>query len=308
MYHAGVPKVRYVALTTRQNLQRIQAIVGRLGQVVQVTSASDLLEAMRNPVESCVVVEPALLTPAAASALVQQAMSGSLPVVVYAWMVRESFEASIIIAQGIPAEFVFQGVPDELSALRRALLLAPDAGLGRAVNRALEARLAALPPQLRLTVENLLGGGNGPQTAEELAAQGGIAHRSMDRAFALAGLESSRFVISAAHVIRAYRAVAWSRIPFRAIAAMAGYASQRTLDHHFIAFLGRSSTALRKQPLSMDEVVTRVVQRLTLRASSAQPRRGRAQHPHASEHARDHAPDTAPDHASHAESHSFARS
>lgn len=266
--------MQYLVLATRQNAQRIQAIVGRLGQVVHVASGSDLLHEMRSSFECCVVVEPVLLTAAAAAALVQQATRGSVSVVVYASMVRESFEASIIIAQGAPAEFVFRGLPDELSALRKALLLAPDAGLGRAVIRALESRLAALPPQLHLTVKNLLRGGNGPQTAEELAAQGGIAHRSMDRAFALAGLESSRFVISAAHVVRAYRAIAWSRMPFRAVAAMAGYASQRTLDHHFITFFGQSSTALRKQPLSTDEVARFVVQRLTLRGVPVESQRG----------------------------------
>jgi len=272
--------VRYVALVGPAALKRIDSVVGGAGSVVPAQTISDLLAAMRSPISVCAVIDPSLLTPADATAIVQQFASAPQTLVVFAQNAREAFESSIILAQGTPAQFVFQGMPNETPALAQALLLAPDAYLGYAVADALGAQLASLPPQLRATVTAMLRTGTGPQTADALALQGGMARRSMDRAFELAGLESSRFFIAATRVIRAYRAVAHSRIPFRRVAAMAGYATQRALDHHFSTFLGQTTEAIRKRPLAVEQVVCSVAGRLTTRHVSRSALRGR--HPVAS--------------------------
>lgn len=265
--------MRYVALVGPPALRRIEAIVGSAGTVVPVQDVSGLLASMRSAAGICVVVDPSFLTPSDAAMVVSQFASVPQSIVAYAPTVREAFESSVVLAQGTAAQFVFQGMPNETPALRQALLLAPDIDLGRAVTEALAPNLEALPHQLRVIVTAMLQTGVGPHTADALAAQGGIARRSMDRAFENAGLESSRFLIAAAQVVRVYRAVAGSRLPFRRLAAMAGYAAQRTLDHHFDTFLGCSSRAVRQKPLSVDEVANRIMTRLTARFSTeARPR------------------------------------
>lgn len=261
--------VQYVALVGPPALKRVESVVGATGTVVAARNVTELLTAMRSPIGMCAVIDPSLLTPADAAAVVQQFARAPQTIVAFAPNVREAFESSIVLAQGTAAHFVFQGMPNEAPALTQALLLAPDAHLGYAVVEALEPRLAGLPAQLRATVIAMLRTGVGPHTADALALQGGIARRSMDRAFELAGLESSRFIIAAARVVRVYRAVARSRIPFRRVAAMAGYATQRALDHHFRAFLGQTTDAIRKQPLSLEEVTCSIAARLTARSDAS---------------------------------------
>lgn len=257
--------MQYVVLVGPSTQRRIEIIVGSAGSVVPAGDLASLLAAMRNPASLCVVIDPSLISPADATAIVRQFASAPQTIVAYAPTVRAAFESSIILAQGTTAQFVFQGMPNETPALNQALLLAPDAHLGHLVTDALAAHLDALPQQLRVTVRTMLRSGVGPQTADALAIQGGIARRSMDRAFELAGLESSRFLIAAGRIVRVYRAVASSRLPFRRVAAMAGYATQRALDHHFRTFLDAATDAIRRRPLALDDVAARLVSRLTTR-------------------------------------------
>lgn len=254
--------MQYVVLAGRAMQRRIEGVVGSAGSVVPARDLAEFLAGMRNPATVCAVVDPSLITPADAAAIVRQFASAPQAIVAYAPAVREAFESSIILAQGTTAQFVFQGMPSETPALNRALLLAPDANLGRMLTTALAPQMAALPPQLRVTVATMLHTGVGPLTADALAAQGGIARRSMDRAFELAGLESSRFLIAASRIVRVHRAVVSSRIPFRRVAAMAGYSTQRSLDHHFRTFLGNSTDAIRREPLSLEETARRILARL----------------------------------------------
>lgn len=263
--------MRYVALVGAPTLRRIEAIVGSAGTVLPAHNVTGLLAAMQSTGGICAVIDPSLLTPDGAAAIVRQFAATPQTIVVYAPTIREAFESSIVLAQGTTAQFIFQGMPNEAGALRQALLLAPDAHLGRALTASLAPNLDALPPQLRATVVTMLQTGVGPHSAEVLAAQGGIARRSMDRAFEAAGLESSRFLIAASQVVRVYRAVAYSRIPFKRLAAMAGYVAQRTLDHHFQTFFGCSSAAVRKQPLPLHDVVRSMVTRLTTRPANPSP-------------------------------------
>jgi hypothetical protein len=261
--------VRYVALVRPPTLRRIETIIESVGTVIPADDVVGLLSVMRSTADICAVIDPSLITPDDAAAIVRQFGIVPQSIIAYAPVMREAFEASIVLAQGTPTQFVFQGMVNEAAALRQALLLAPDAGLGQALTTALSPYLGVLPQQLRLTLTAMLQAGVGARTATALAAQSAIARRSMDRALEAAGLESTRFLIAAAQVVRVYRAVACSRIPFRRLAAMAGYASQRTLDHHFQTFLGCASGTVRKQPLPVADATRRIVTRLTTRPVSA---------------------------------------
>lgn len=267
--------MQYVVLVGPTMQRRIEGVVGSAGSITPVRDLPGLLAAMRNQASLCVVIDPSLITPADATAIVTQFASAPQAIVAYAPAVREAFESSILLAQGTTAQFVFQGMPNETPALSQALLLAPDAHLGHLLTASLAPQLDALPQQLRVTIRTMLHTGVGPLNADALALQGGIARRSMDRALETAGFESSRFLIAAARIVRVYRAVAQSRIPFRRVAGMAGFATQRALDHHFRTFLDRSTDAIRREPLTLDEVTRRLVARLTRQESSPKPRTAR---------------------------------
>lgn len=256
--------MNYVALVSATTLQRVQVTVGPHGSVTGVSTVDALLRAMRSPHDCCIVVDPTMLGHAGADALVAAFRDVPRSIVVYAPIAREALEPSVALAQQTAAQFVFQGAPNERSALGHALLLAPDAALGVALTTALEPMLLQLPHQLRLTLASMLRTGTGPATGEALAAHAGIARRSMDRALAAARLESSKFLIAAARLVRVYRAIVASRLPFRQIAAMAGYASQRTLDHHCTTFFGHSSAWLRRHPPSVADAVRNLTERVTL--------------------------------------------
>lgn len=267
--------MQYVVLVGPTMQRRIEGVVGSAGSITPVRDLPGLLAAMRNQASLCVVIDPSLITPADATAIVTQFASAPQAIVAYAPAVREAFESSILLAQGTTAQFVFQGMPNETPALSQALLLAPDAHLGHLLTASLAPQLDALPQQLRVTIRTMLHTGVGPLNADALALQGGIARRSMDRALETAGFESSRFLIAAARIVRVYRAVAQSRIPFRRVAGMAGFATQRALDHHFRTFLDRSTDAIRREPLTLDEVTRRLVARLTRQEPSPKSRTAR---------------------------------
>lgn len=256
--------MNYVALVSATALQRVQVIVGPHGSVSGVSTVDALLRAMRSADDGCIVVDPTMLDRAGTEAIVAAFRDMPRSIVVYAPIAREALEPSVTLAQQTAAQFVFHGAPNERSALGHALLLAPDAALGVALTAALDPLLVQLPHQLRLTLASMLRTGTGPATGEALAAHAGVARRSMDRALAAAGLESSRFLIAAARLVRVYRAIVASRLPFRQIAAMAGYASQRTLDHHCTTFFGHSSARLRRHPPSVAVAVQKLTEHLTL--------------------------------------------
>lgn len=74
---------------------------------------------------------------------------------------------------------------------------------------------------------------------------------------------SSRLLVASARVIGAYSAITSSKIPFRRIAAMLGYTTQRALDSKLEDLLDRSTASLRRQPIERAKIIPLVVERLT---------------------------------------------
>lgn len=259
--------MRYVALIRSTLVRRVQTAIGNAGELACVPDVRALLDLMHTGRELCLIVDPTLLTFTGARALAAEIAITPQPVVAYTPAVAEALEPSVVLAQRTAAQFVFQEARDEKCALARALLLVSDGSFGDAIIAALEPGLGRLPRRLYLTIADMLRSGIGPSTRCSLSARSGISSRSMDRALALAGVRSSRFLIAAARLIYVYRAIVASNIPFRTIAGMAGHASQRTLDHHCCVFFGRPSAWLRKYPPPLDDAVRRIAAGLVVRCS-----------------------------------------
>lgn len=229
--------MQFLALVTKAAFARVIASATPLGEVVGVTSLGELDARMRSAAESCVIVDPALLSVADADALSKAAVELQQPVVAYTSLTPGAMQSVVILALRASAQFVYQGTPDERSALVRALLAVPGPEFGGALIAALSPRLAHLTPSLREVVTAMLRTGAGSFSAVGLAARSGVPRRTMDRAIVTAGFKSTRVLIAAAKIVRSYRAITSTRTSFKRIAAALGYASQRTLDQQYVLLL-----------------------------------------------------------------------
>ena len=230
----------------------------------------ELLAELASPRDECLVLDPALITPANAERIAADLAEFPRAVVAFSSVSTVALESAVILAQRTAARFVFRGTPNERSALERALLLTPDSALGTALLSALESHLGNLPTGLRVRLTSMFRNGDGPSSPDALAAASALARRSLDRYLADAGLVSARRLIEAARITSAYRAITTSRTPLGHIAAMLGYKSRRTLDAQLTLLLDTTSSKLRTIPLSYSEAAERLALRVTARETQLQ--------------------------------------
>jgi hypothetical protein len=232
----------------------------------------ELFSVLQRPEPMCVVLDPALINSAVAEELSKYMMHR--PLVVYASITKEAMETSVILARKTGAQFVFAGSTNERSALSRALLLAPDVEMGMGLLAAIDFRLQILPQQLREVIETTLMAGHGPATPDALARQSALPRRTLDRWLSRAGFASGRLLVASVRVIRSYPAITSSAIPFRRIAAMLGYPSQRSMDSQLRALVDCTSPQLRVAKLSRETMIERIIAKITVQKDSTTPRRG----------------------------------
>jgi AraC-like DNA-binding protein len=238
----------------------------------------ELLVELASPRDECLILDPALFTPAVAETIAANLTEFPRAVVAFSSVTTSALESSVILAQRTAARFVFRGTPNERSALERALVLTPDSTLGTALLAALDSNIKRLPSVLRDRLVSLVRAGDGPYSPDALAAATALARRSLDRYLTDAGLASAHKIIVAARVTSAYRAITTSRTPLGHIAAMLGYKSQRTMDAQLMALLDTTSSRLRAGPLPVTEAVNRLTQRLILRDTQRRRRPQQPQH------------------------------
>lgn len=234
------------------------------GTIDVVLDVHQLLAELAFPRDECVVLDPALISPAAAENVVMCLSEFPRSVVAYSSVTTSALESAIILAQGTAARFVFRGTPNERSALQRALLLTPNSELASALLTALTPYIDRLPRSLRERIASMLRSGDGPASSDALAAASNITRRSLDRRIPDAGLVSARAIIEAAHVAWAYRSITASTVPLTRIAAMLGYTSSRTMDQQLQRLMDITSSKLREQPLPIAEATSRLMQHLML--------------------------------------------
>lgn len=268
--------MQFLTFVSLSALRRVVAAATPLGEVVAVASLAELEARMRSQAESCVIVDPALLSVADADAFAKVAVELPKAVIAYTSLTPSAMQSVVILALRTGPQFVYQGTPDERSALVRALLAVPGPEFGGALIIALSPRLAYLTPPLREVVVAMLRTGSGSLHAVGLASRSGVPRRTMDRSVVSAGFKSTRVLIAAAKIVRSYRAITTTRTSFKRIGAALGYASQRTLDQQCQLVLGQSSATLRRTPLPIHEAVAILVSRI-VRSAECPPTVGRCQ-------------------------------
>lgn len=260
--------MRYVTLLGPSALSRVRVALEGHGAIASAGSASELADHLGGDSEACLVLDPSLLTASSADELAQHCAMHPVAIVVYGSVTHQALESTVTLAQRTAAQFVFHGVPNERSALARALLLAPDPRLGAMLATTLAPQITLLPDVLAENVIAMLRGASNAVSPEELATQSAFARRTMDRWIARAGFTSARLLAAAARVARVYRAIVASDVPLKRLAAMVGYRSQRTLDQQLEVLAGVASSTLRRAPLPASDLVSRMTTALVQPAPS----------------------------------------
>jgi len=254
--------VRYVTLLGPPSIAMVKSTLGGVGTTCAVRTLSELIRKLKEPQESCVILDPALLSSVAAEEVAKNTAQLPCHLVLYASITPRSLEASVILARKTNAQFVFSGAPDEKQALARALL-PPDVETGVHLLAALHSQVELLPQPLRNTVSTLLTTGTGPLTPNALARQSTLSRRTMDRQLAQAGFASSRLLIASAHIFRVLPAITCSTVPFRRVAIMLGYSTQRSLNRQLYALFNCTSSQLRSAPILPSVAASLAAQKLT---------------------------------------------
>jgi len=249
------------------------------GTIDVVLDVRQLLAELAFPRDECVVLDPSLVSAAAAENIADAIARYPRALVAYSSVTTSALESSVVLAQRTSARFVFRGTPNERSALQRALLLTPNSELGAQVLVALEPHLHQLPQMLRDKIESMFSTGDGPGSSDALAAASSITRRSLDRRVTDAGLLSARAVIEAARVTWSYRAITESIVPLGRIAALLGYNSSRTMDQQIRRSIGASSSQLRQYPLALPDATERLVHHLVASEDAKQTRSKNTQTP-----------------------------
>jgi len=255
-------------------------VTGYGGTIDPMPDAGRLPRAIASDDDDCLVIDPALITPAIADTIVATMAEFPRPVIAWSAIAPRALQSAVILAQRTTqytqTRFIFRGVPAERSALERALLLTPDVKLLEVLLSGIEAQMARLSPVIRERLGDVLVTGNGAHSItpsltlsltpslDALAAMTALTRRSLERHLRGAGFVAGERLLDAARIVAGFRAVTRSRVPLESIARMLG-CTMRAMDEQFMAMVGVSCSGLRAEPMAVEEVARRIVRRLTER-------------------------------------------
>jgi len=246
---ATATSMTVLALLDTPALERVRAELGSSTSVAIVQSPAELIRQLLSFDAEAVVVDPSLMSVRDAEAIASYSTLRPRTLVAYTSLTSDAVQSSVILARCSSTRFVFRGTMDERVVLARALMVSPQSQLGVALVFRLGSHIDTLPRDIRECVLNMLHTGQCSFTSEALAMESGVGRRSLDRWLTRAGFASSRLLIATGRVAAGYHAITHSRVPLKRVAAMLGYATQRTMDSQVCSLLGKSSSRLRLDPI-----------------------------------------------------------
>ena len=257
--------LRYIVFLSPDALRTVSSIAAAYcGSIVSLPDARRLLTSIAFSGGECLVIDPSLINPAIAETIAITLAKFPRPVVAFSGVTTAAMENVVILARRSQARFIFRGVPTERSALEQALLLTPDVTLRAALLSGIDAQMARLPSVIGDRLRDAFMTGDGAHSLDALAGTTGLTRRSIDRRLAGAGFVSGKRLLDAWRIAAAYRAITTSWVPLGRIARVLG-CTTRAMDAQFVAMIGVSCSALRAEPVSVEEVARRIARRLTER-------------------------------------------
>jgi len=255
--------LRYIVFLPRDAVRTVSSIAARYGgSVISILDADQLLEAIAFTDGDCLVIDPALVTPATAETLAITVARFPRPVVAFSGIATEAMQSVVVLARRSRARFIFRGATTERSALEHALLLTPDVKLRAALLSGIDAHMARLPSIVGDRLRDAIMIGDGAHSLDTFAAMTGLARRSIDRHLADAGFVSGKRLLDAWRIVAGYRAITRSRVPLGRIARALG-CTMRVMDAQFVTMVGVTCSELRAEPMAVEEVAARIARRLT---------------------------------------------
>jgi hypothetical protein len=261
-------ELRYIVFLAPQAVGCVYSALSGYGMVDSMPNVRQLVAALALPDGDCLVLDPAQISADDAQLIAANLAQFPRPVVAFSSVSTAALASIAILAQRIPARFIFRGSANERSVLARAILLSPDTELCAALLSRIGGCLELLPAGIRERVIAMFRVGDGPHSPDALAADASLTRRSIDRYLADAGFVSARRLVEAAHITSAYRAVTRSLLPFNTIASLLDYKTPRTMDAQFTLLLDTTSGKLRARPIGVAEAADMLALRLTERKSS----------------------------------------
>lgn len=251
----GATRRRYIGLLTPDVARRLQRFVRPFGFTIEACRADAWLQALDGPPHVCAIIDPAQLTPADLETAITRLRQHPRPVIVYA----DSSPASVSRAKRVMEEtggaVVVHPYEESASLLTRAIVSAVPASDAAMLLAHLEPALARLPDNVHGAITALFAPGAAPQTPELVAQRTGLSRRSLDRWLARGGFPSTRLLIAAPPMLRAFRLLTETDIPLHMVANVTGMRSAPRLRHSALELVGLRPVQIRAEGPSMAALI-----------------------------------------------------
>lgn len=248
---------------------RLTAALGSPAALVRASDEDGLVTHIGTTTRGTVVIDPKLVSPTRLSDIVERLMTLESYVVVYTSLTPDGIQASLPFLRANRADVVLRGYDDSLLRLQQLLRTSERLTAGERVIAGLERALVQLPSALKTAIGDMLTNEGAIDSTKRLAAAAHMTRRSLDRWMDKVGIASARLLVATPKVIRAFTDMRHSDLSVARMATRLGFSSSRPLEQHCWALLGVHANELRNG-LTTDEVVSRVVERLLMRASISQ--------------------------------------
>ncbi len=233
---------------------KLTAAISRVHELRIIAEVAFLVAMIAAAQADAIVLDPILLDDIALRDILGALMQMPLPIILYSTLTPLFARRIIQFAKWTETEVVLKGFDDDPLQLRQLLSKVGPPDLPLQLGQLGEA-ISRLQPRLRLNVQALFSRSESADSPTRLAAESGIARRSLSRHLGQVGIKSARLLIAGARIVRVYSRLADTRIPLREVAVMAGCSDVRSLDSQCRALVGRSARDVRSD-LTRQEFVS----------------------------------------------------
>lgn len=242
---------RYIGVLAGGTARRLQRLVGPYRCTIETCRPEMLLETLNAPTHVCTIIDPAQLGPSELDAVITRLRERPRAAVVYAQPFQESVNRAISITRATGAAVMFESDDEDTALLVHTIVsLGPPIDAAMLLTR-LAPALEQLPPNLRAAITGMFAGDAAPESPDSLARRAGMSRRSLDRWLAHAGISSTRLIIAAPLLLRAFRLLHETNLPLRIIARAAELRTTSRLRDSAIDLVGLTPHQIRAGGRSM---------------------------------------------------------
>ncbi len=187
------------------------------------------IEAVRIGVD-VLVLDPALTDETNIYAIAAALHRRQIPVVLYGSLTPRLIVALLVLSRVSYVDVVLRNPTSGMDRLGEAFAALPMAGLDLQLAERLSPLISVLPERLQFAITLMFTAPIAPQSAQQLAAAAGLTRRSLDRWIFRARITSTRRLVAAARLVRAFPCLMDRDLSMKRTATFLGYSEHRRLD------------------------------------------------------------------------------